>query len=475
MSRIPVPSFTTTIKSSWRQQPSSNDNNNKKKQGDDVDVFFVPIPTLIDQWMIQLEVALQIYFSHIKSNEITYEKFRELVPKLNLERGECQEMTDKVTEDLPRRRRTNTFSDTSERLWHDFICVTTPILYVWNDDENNNNNNNNNKYGDGSILRRVETRSGKRLDELKRLLKDVRTRGTPVVTSDKIATFFQIQREASAQSSRRKEERKYPDKEPFDLLPRSSESHKNNNITTNPVVGRLSSLKELEDKIRAKAEENRRHLERLERNRPQIVQNEHLTIADALVLHARQMLRRQRTHGLVQQNRFRSMVKPPTIKKVDNASNTTTTICRMTFQSVIKAIPSYTRQQLSKNIQQLSEKYPDWISWPSVNVMGHRPHDDGTKDAILSSSTIITIETTNYKKVRSQLLGIDEGSEQDQQSPMRVPLLPALPLQLPPEGTPPQPTANIPAVTISGRKRSASSSLAENKTSLNGRRIRAWS
>ena len=98
---IPIPSsFSTSAQVSSENIPA------KKRR--------IPIK---EQWLIKLESALQLYFVHFKTNQISHEQFCALVPKLELERDDNNTDSESLL-----------LLETSERLWHDFICVVRTFI-----------------------------------------------------------------------------------------------------------------------------------------------------------------------------------------------------------------------------------------------------------------------------------------------------------------------------------------------------------
>jgi hypothetical protein len=382
----------------------------------------------VDQWLIRLEVALQIYFSQNKSSEITYDKFCELVPKLDLDR---ERVVAGVGDSIVHNNNNGNsnhpdlLAEPSERLWHDFICVTEPVLYTWNEPS--------------ASLNRVIA-DGKRPHHLKRLLTTARENGISRATSNRMVAFFLAMKDA-ATTTPQPSGNPQQEQERYTLFPTKS--------SPNKPTTQVSSLKELEDRIRAKAHDRQRHLDRAERAKPQTQQDERVTMADALVSHARQVLR-QRQRGIGTNSRFRTKAQSEATKKTLLDDDHPSTKCRISFQSLVEALPSYTRPHLSQTIEQLAEQCPNWISW---SVTGESSSGTSKDGVIIPKTAIITMETANYKNTRAQLLGIHDQVAEDQSPRRRFGLASA------PERTPPpHPTAIVPAVTVSGSKRSLSNS-----------------
>ncbi len=164
---------------------------------------------------------------------------------------------------------------------------------------------------------------------------------------------------------------------------------------------KVSTLQELETRIRAKAQERRHHLQCAQQQGPR---DDRVWVADAIFSHVRKLLR-QRPGG-----RFRTASL-----QVSSSQNTK---CRVVLSNLMRAVPGYNYQQFVAMMHQFATTCPGWISW---------------RDERISKTTTMTIDTFNYKAVRARLSG--KMTIETEQTPQ--------------QGL----TRPVPVVTISGNKR----------------------
>lgn len=333
MKRIPIPSSFST------SSTAAVDNHVTKKCRIAIN----------EQWLVKLEIALQIYFLQTKSLSISYAQLCTLVPKLELERDNSDSL-------LP---------ETSERLWHDFVCVVTPILYTFDDQK-----------------LQIVTIGGNRQYELRMLIRQAQTEGvSESLSSAIINTFVQEKKEVLEIQQRHQQQQSSA----RDTTGTSSATLR---TYINGLPKQHSTLEELEARIRAKSQERLRHLKRAEEQGPR---DDKVWVADAIFSFTRKLLR-QRPGG-----RFRTASLP----------SVQTSKCRVTVTNLLPAVPGYSFEQFVTILQDIVKVCPTWISW---------------KDDTISKTTIMTIETAIYKSVRIQLMGetkVDGDRTPQQQGPTR--------------------------------------------------------
>ena len=464
--RIPIPSSfatTTTTTASINMNkpqppppppppppPTSEEEPRKSPSSAADDRCLIP---LNEAQILQLESALQICLFQTKKSSVSYTNLCALVPKLVLPATSTATTTGKTSGTTTMDRVTPLplqGLSTEERLWHDFACVSVPRLYTMverraGDDEN-----------DIVLeLQRVQHQShhhhhhqrhggSNRQLELRRLLRDAQEHGIRQKVSAKILDWLKQERARRAP--------------PVPATPAAVEP--STARTSSPIFQpqaqpqpQPQTLQALEARIRAKAQERLRHIERAEQLSKGRPNEELVTVADALFSHARQLLRKR--HTSLGNHHFN--IKPQIPQTTTTTTNTTktvmATVCKVPLASLLQALPEYNRQQLSMWLYKIKEQCPDWISWTNKNK--------STSETVLPKTTLVSIPTNHYQKTRARLLGREDTANEEPhhaKSPSSVadssPFGRAAPRPRGAEQTPqPLPaTTAVPAVTDSGRK-----------------------
>lgn len=362
---------------------------------------------LNEEWMLQLERALQIYLFQQETSSVTYLNLCRLVPKLALPLT-----TTTNDNDADSNVRLQQLCK-EERLWHDFACVAVPRLYTMVE----------RSVSQGVIVLELQrvTHHKNRLHELRRLVQEAQLYGVPQKLSAKILDWL-------AQDKARRQERNAAATETVAATEPTLQQLEKENHQKTP-------LQALEERIRAKAQERLRAVEQAERRQQKEPNEDLVTVADAIFSQARHLLR-QRNH---------SHLYHRTNGTFTSQTKTTTTLCKVSLMKLLAAMPGYTRLQLSTALLQLHETCPQFVSWTIVK------EDDSSKSKAVSipKNATVTIETSQYKAVRAALLQTTTTDKNVVASPASV----AEPLGLQQHTPRHLPTTAVPAVTVSGHKR----------------------
>jgi hypothetical protein len=383
---IPIPSFST----------SCDDEDTPQQQQQQQETKPVPkIPaaavTVEKQWMLRLESALQFYFSQKKTQRISYKDFCTLVPKVELDpsAGKAASSTNNTSQNLSK----------EERLWHDLYCVSVPTLY-------------NVVRQDASVILEAIPVTSNRWKLLRSELQQVQQYGvSPDKSAEALALLaFCVQVPPPSPEST--------------ITPPLPPQVKPDKILARPAANEIQPGMTLEERVRTRAQKRQETIQQI----GDANENPHedcLYVADALFTHARHILRR-RSNSLQTNSQSQSQQA---------------TKCVLTFQDVVQTIPNFNRHQVTRTLQEIRKRTPNWITWMDPQR--------GANGAPIAKSATVFIPTANYKEIRAILSG----------QPIPVTSQPAL--QTPP---PPAPvnsgatstTTAIP-VTVSGSKRTLSS------------------
>lgn len=413
---IPIPSSFSTSAADEMPPPSSQKNVNIEDSPTCLGDLFESTPQedclltqLNEQWILQLESALQIHLFQTQKSCVSYASLCSLVPKLALAPPGGNDEKNLFDATPPQLQALSN----EERLWHDFACVVVPRLYTMVERQ---------KEDDKIVLelQRVHHHQGNRQHELRRLLQDAQARGVKRKLSAKILDWL------AQDKARRRQSSSDPGKTAAAVDTITVQN-------TGKESGRqpVQTLEELEERVRAKAKERLRHIEQAERQFKNQPNEELLTVADAIFSDARRTLRQRQKR--VGNSRFNITTRPG---KVSSSK------CKVSLDSLMQVLPGYNRSQLWTMLLLIAEECPDWMTWKQ----------DGEFPADAPMSALITIDTSNYKVVRAKLAGGDQHHSSCKQladSPLA--LTDSLPAKQTPEH---MPTAPVPAVTVSGSKRS---------------------
>ena len=344
-----------------------------------------------------------------------------------------------------------------ERFWHDLYCVAVPVLYSVNDSAAHSNGGQKNETTDSNSTspqrkkkrrRRLaaipleltlhletgaESSKSNRVKELRRLVREAGTLGVPKAKSEKALCLLQALRQenekeldrktiiaANAASSSSNNNNSDHKSTADSLLRDSGPSSAAATANDNSIAGTTT----IDDRIRAKAKERERNLEqaRAARKDPR---EERVAIADALYSYACHVLRRRQSRSQNKSRRFsgrsssvnanassnaNAIAKVPPSRTTTIASSTTK--CILTFKEVVESgLPNRSRKEIARimwNIVEVLSSVSTSLSTssvaPSTKFLKWKDFKTGEAYGIpISKNATVTIDTTDFKKVREIL------------------------------------------------------------------------
>jgi hypothetical protein len=403
--RIPIPSFSTSLE---KEEAAPSNTAFQEER-------YTNIP-LNKQWLLQLEGALQLFLhqNNQKRQSISYSEFCALVPKLVLEDDDAPPHSSSTSENDALSSPVSNLSK-EERLWHNWYCVAVPTLYK--------------VVVHSSTLRVLELErvpfDGNRWKEARRLVEDTFLQGGVLKErSDEAIQMLQSLRSTDDNKVATKTKTKTTTQDD------DSKKHKKQPTPEDSSIDMLLLKPEmtLEERVRARAERREKQLQKVEEARKD-PKEDWLAVADVLFGHACHVLRKQQrfeTHA--------KLKKQP--KLTAPKSKVVTTKCVLTFHDVVRVLPDRSRQEITAILQGITQTCPGWMGWIDPKNKGKKTNGV----PIISKRATVWIDTSDYKRVRAQLLNGESNKLQTTSQ------------QLPPEveeKTPTTTTKNpIPAITV---------------------------
>lgn len=178
----------------------------------------------------------------------------------------------------------------------------------------------------------------------------------------------------------------------------------------------------LEERVRARAERREKQLQKVEEARRD-PKDDWLAVADVLFSHACHLLRKQQrleTAALLKK-------QPPNMPLNQSKEGVTKKKCVLTFPDVVRVLPDRSRQEITAILQGIAQTCPGWMGWidpktnTSTSTSTTTSKGEKTNDVpILSKRATVWIETSDYKKVRAQLLKGENNKLPPASSPTQI-------------------------------------------------------
>jgi hypothetical protein len=339
---IPIPSFSTFCDDEDTQQQQQQQEIKPVPKSPSAAVVSVE-----KRWILQLEGALQSYFSQKKTQRISYKDFCTLVPKLVLDSpvGKAASSTSSTSLNLSK----------EERLWHDLYCVSVPTLY-------------NVVRQDAGVILEALPFTSNRWKLLRSGIQQVQQDG---VSPDKSAKALELLACCV----------KAPPSSPGEsTITQRPPQVKPDEILAQPIANQIQPGMTLEERVRTRAQKRQETHQQID-DAKKDPHEDCLYVADALFTHARHILRR-RSNSLQTNSQSQSQQA---------------TKCVLTFHDVVSSIPNFNRHQVTETLQEIRKRTPNWISWMDPQ--------HGTNGSPISKSATMYIPTANYKEIRAILSG----------------------------------------------------------------------
>jgi hypothetical protein len=409
---IPIPSFSTTSCDD-EDMPPQQQQETKPAPKSPAAAAAVSVEK---QWVLQLESALQFYFSQKKIQRISYKDFCTLVPKLALgpSVGNAAAASASSTND------TSQTLSKEERLWHDFYCVSVPTLY-------------NVVRQDASVFLEALPLTGNRWKLLRSELQQVQQDGVSPDKSAKALELLACCVELPTPLSESTITPPPPQVKPDEILAHPT------------AANQIQPGMTLEERVRTRAKKRQETLQQID-DAKKDPHEDCLYVADALFTHARHILRR----------RSKSLQTKTQSQSQSQSQSQQATKCVLTFHDVVQTIPNFNRHQVTETLQEIRKRTPHWISWIDPQ--------HGINGTPITKSATVSIPTANYKQIRAILSGqpIPVTTEPALPTPTPIPVTTEPTLQTPPPPLAPiineasTTTTTARPVTVSGSKRTLS-------------------
>ncbi len=367
-----------------------------------------------EESMMRLENALQLHLHQQKQQiissdnpKISFSDFSRMSSKVETSSSNDETKSSNETE-IPSASDLWNLSR-AERFWHDLYCVAVPALYHTNDSMENKENDN--SASPRKKRRRLaaialeltprpatELESKNRVGELRRLVREAKTRGVPKSKSAKALGLLKTLKQEKekenepTRASNKDNGNKRPTNSLVDSLLRDASTSTNHDNGANTTI---------DERIRARAKERERNLEQAKAARKD-PREERVAIADALYSYASHILRRK------QSRRFQNKAKSNSVSSSKK--------CVVSFHEIVhNGLPNRSRKEIGRIMSDIVTVLSDsgsglkFLKWKDLKT-------DKAYGIPISKNATVTIDTSNFKTVRETLNKEKRETTKDRES-----------------------------------------------------------
>jgi len=342
-----------------------------------------------EQCMIHLENALQLFLHKQKQQTnnatISFADFARISGKVDVntssspEEGGEEEENAEIPKD-PKELSEFWFLSKAERFWHDLYCVAVPSLYQTNNSVEKSGNSPRPKKRRRLAAIALELKAagleGKRVGELRKLVKEAGTKGVPKSKSERAIRLLEAlkqEKENNVKPKKAKNKITSDNKSVVDSLLQNASAAASNQASPKSTI---------EERIRARAKERERNLEEAKAARKD-PREERVAIADALYSYASHTLRRRQSRN--------------------KGNQTNKKKCVVTFDEVVKkGLPKRSRKEIGRILLDIVTVLRD--SGSELRFLKWKDLKTGEACGLpISKDTTVTIDTSDFKIVRETL------------------------------------------------------------------------